>query len=136
MKFEKLEAAIAKANGGSLMIGKILCEIGEKSPQAAEMIEQDLTNAEMGLEQCYKVLYDYAAKHAEGGFFGFEGFEITPENPAIRMILDFYHIPHEWLAGETKPAESQTQGERDSARRSPGGLGGGSAEVVDLLDCL
>ncbi len=95
--------AISAATGGSRTIGEILYKVGEKSQQAAELIEQDLANAEMGLDKCFEALKAYAREHATNGFWACPVFKVTTKNEAVRVILDFYHIPHEWLDGESKP---------------------------------
>lgn len=85
-------------------IGEILREIGRLCPKAGELIEQDLENPEMSLERCGKALYDYASKNRSGNSFACAVFGIDLENAVIRLILDFYKIPPEWLT-DSEPAE-------------------------------
>ena len=91
-------------------IGEILREIGRLCPKAGELVEQDLENPEMSLERCGKALYDYASKNRTGNSFACAVFGIDPENAVIRLILDFYKIPPEWLANNepTEPKRAET----------------------------
>ena len=104
-------------------IGEILREIGRLCPRAGELVEQDLDNPEMSLERCGKALYDYASKNRSGNSFSCAVFGIDPENAVIRLILDFYKIPPEWLMG-SEPAEPKRAEQ------------GAPAVQIDLMELL
>lgn len=70
-------------------IGEILLYLGQQNEQIAELIEQDLANREMSINACGKVLYDYAKKHQKGGSWACAVFEMNPDNPVIKLILNF-----------------------------------------------
>lgn len=78
-------------------IGGILIEICKKSLKAEELLAQDLTVAELSLTACGKAIYKYAEKHHKGNSWSCPVFELSIENPVIKVILDFYKIPPEWL---------------------------------------
>ncbi len=101
-----LEDAIQTAKGNARVIGKLLREVCAASPRAAALVEQDLANPELSLEGCWKALKDYARKHQAGGFWGCAVFGADPENEVVKVVLDFYRIPPEWIGeGQTEPAE-------------------------------
>ena len=104
-------------------LGEVLREIGKVSEQARTLIEQDLDNPEMSLERCGKALYDYASKNRSGNSFACAVFGIDPENAVIRLILDFYKIPPEWLMG-SEPAEPKRAEQ------------GAPAVQIDLMELL
>lgn len=79
-------------------VGGILIEICKKSIKAEELLAQDLSASKTSLTDCGKAIYKYAEKHKDGKCFGCAIFEINPENPIIKVILDFYKIPTEWLS--------------------------------------
>lgn len=104
---EALEKAIREAKGNARVVGKLLREICAASPQAAEVIEQDLANPELSLEGCWKALRDYAQKHQSGGFWGCAVFGADPENEVVKVVLDYYKIPAEWLGGGSAELAAQ-----------------------------
>lgn len=109
MAISILENAITAAkDANARVIGEILREVCAQSAQAAELIEQDLTVPELSLDRCAAALKEYARKHQQGGAWSCGGFSIDPENPAIKVILDFYKIPSDWVrsgaGGPAKPA--------------------------------
>ena len=109
----KLEDALERVKGknpNAWAVGKILDEICRTNAKARELIEQDLDNPEMDLEKCFKALEKYAREHQTGGCWACPVTEVTPENEAVKVILDFYHVPKDWLGGAAGAAESQTFG--------------------------
>ena len=121
---DTLENAIREAKGGARTVGELLREVGRLSPQAAQLIEEDLANPEMSLEKCFDALHAYARKHQSGGFWGCAVFRVDPENEAVKVILDFYKIPPEWLSSAAaEPVPKATPAS---------GIGG----KIDLLDLL
>lgn len=116
-----LENAIENAKGGPRAIGELLREIAKLNPQAEQLIEEDLANPEMNLDKCYTALKEYARKHQSGGFWGCAVFGIDPENEALKVVLDFYKIPPEWLRSESPEPE-------------PAAVpAGGKIDLLDLL---
>ena len=117
---KQLEAASAPHVRG---IGEILLYLGQQNEQIAELIEQDLANREMSINVCGKVLYDYAEKHQKAGSWACAVLGMNPENPVIKLILDFYKIPSAWVADAAGDAPAaQEEAPRD--------------EVIDLMDLL
>lgn len=104
MKLEKAIEAVQGKNPNAWAVGKILEEICRKSAKVRELIEQDLENKDMSLEKCFAAIKEYARKHQKGGCWACPVFEITPENEVIRVIMEFYKIPSEWIgmAGATE----------------------------------
>lgn len=100
------------------VVGKLLQEFTRQHPKYGEMIEQDLENPEMSLGKAFTALKNYAKKHTSGNCWACPVFEITPDNEAVQVILDFYKIPNDW------GIEEQTEPER----KDDG--------VIDLLDLL
>ena len=78
-------------------------EISKISKDAAELIEQDLEIPEMSLEKCFNSIYEYAKKNKKGNAFSCAVFKIDAENEIIKIILDFYKIPTEWIVVDDKP---------------------------------
>lgn len=117
-----LEKAIQEAKGNARVIGKLLREACRVSPQAAELLEQDLAIPEMSLEKCADALRDYAKKHQSGGCWSCCVIGFEPDNEAVKVILDFYRIPPEWFSG----------GESAAAEPVPVPAGG----RVDLMSLL
>ena len=109
-------------------IGQILMEVARLSERAAELIEQDLAVPEMSLEACGKALKAYARKNQEGGCWACGGISLDADNPAIKVILDFFKIPSAWVF--TPPV---TEGD---IPHKEGDLESGEPEVIDLMDLL
>lgn len=104
----KITDAIKEAkNDGERTVGAILSVIGGCSPEAREIIEQDLDNQSMGLAACFQALREHARKHQTGGCWACPVVEVTPENEAVRVICDFYEIPSDWAAHAAKPAPAK-----------------------------
>ena len=120
MSMDRIWKHLEKASGGAQQIGEVILAICEKCPRAAEMVAQDLEQPNMGFDSCYKALYSFAKKHQTKGSWCCGGWDIDPKNPVIRVILDFYHIPAEWL---------------DGGNQNPKRLGADSP-AVDLMDLL
>ena len=116
---EKLENAIAHATGVACGIGQVLREIGRMCPQAETLIEQDLENPEMSLEKCADAMKAYAKEHQSGGAWGCAVFGVDPKKEAVRVVMDFYKIPAEWLTGGAVPGSAKPSGGK-----------------IDLLDLL
>ncbi len=116
-----LEKALQESSGTARTIGEILREVCRISPQAAALVGQDLANPALSLEKCAGALKDYARKHQSGGCWSCAVFGIGPENEAVKVILDFYHIPPEWLGG----------GAASPAKASP--APGGKIDLMGLL---
>ena len=110
MKLEEALERVKGKNPNAWAVGKILEEICKNCAKARELIEQDLDNPEMGLEMCFGTLKEYARKHQTGGCWACPVTEVTPENEAVKVILDFYHVPEDWLGGAADAAESQAFG--------------------------
>ena len=125
-----LKAQMAEAKQSHVYtIGQILMEVARTSERAAELIEQDLAVPEMSLENCGKTLKEYARKHQQDGYWACGGISPDPENPAIKVILDFYKIPSDWVFEKhsTEPAEPISEPVQVTA---PAGT------VIDLMDLL
>ncbi len=125
-----LKAQMAEAKQPHVYtIGQILMEVARTSERAAELIEQDLAVPEMSLEACGKVLKDYARKHQQNGCWACGVFGLDAENPALKVILDFYKIPSDWVFEKhsTEPAEPISEPVQVTA---PAGT------VIDLMDLL
>ena len=141
-----LEDAIKKAKDNARVIGKLLREACRVSPQAAELLAEDLKNPDMSLEKCAAALKDYAKKHQENGCWSccVVGFE--PDNEAVRVILDFYKIPPEWFGGQagTDGGAAETASASAGAAVAPAGAapapaGAAAAPaggVIDLMSLL
>lgn len=145
---KKLEAQIAGADDpGAKAVGILLREICRMSPQAAELVEQDLENKGMSIQECYGFLFAYAKKHKTKCCWACPVIGIDPENDAVKVILDFYGIPSAWVSDNVKtplvsafgaassPASAAPAGENlaqqqesQAARHAP--------ESLDLLDLL
>lgn len=130
-----LEDAIKKAKGNARVIGKLLREMCNASPQAAELLRQDLENPEMSLEKCAEAMKAYAEKHQQDGCWSccVVGFE--PDNEAVRVILDFYKIPAEWFGGPAGRAadEAESDGETVSEDVPSPVPAGGKIDLMSLL---
>lgn len=116
---EILEKAIERAGNCARTIGEILREVGRISPQAAQLIEEDLANPEMSLGKCADALKRHAQKHQKNSCWSCAVFGVDPENEAVKVILDFYKIPGEWLTGSAAP--------------EPAKPAGGKIDLLDLL---
>jgi len=119
---KKLEEQIAGADdSGVKAVGILLREICRMSPQAAELVGQDLENKGMSIQECYGFLFAYAKKHKTKCCWACPVVGIDPGNEVVKVILEFYHIPAEWLA---TPVHTKSQAL------------GRAAESFDLLDLL
>lgn len=78
-------------------VGLILQEICNKNHKIAKLIEQDLQNESMSIKKCFDNLHSYAKTHQSNGCWACPVFDITPDNEVIKVIIDFYKIPVEWL---------------------------------------
>ena len=107
MTVEVLEKAIRKAKGNARVVGKLLREICAASPRAAALIEQDLANPELSLDGCWQALKAHAKKHQSDGFWGCAVFGADPENEVVKVVLDYYKIPAEWLGGGSAELAAQ-----------------------------
>ncbi len=114
-----LEKTMETANDCARTIGEILREIGRISPQATQLIEEDLANPEMSLDKCADALTEYARKHQKISCWSCAVFGIDPKNEAVKVILDFYKIPDDWLTGGAAP--------------EPAKASGGKIDLLDLL---
>lgn len=113
MATTKLDAVIAAAgNANSQAIGHVLRELCLRSERVAELIEQDMDVPELGLQQCSQALHAYAKKHQTRGCWACPIIEITPENEAVKVILDFYKIPEDWLIAKTENAPGCADGDQ------------------------
>ena len=101
---EQMQAAGKDPNAQA--IGGMLREIGRKSPQAAELIEQDLSAPTMSLKACFDALHKYAKAHQKQGCWSCAVFDIDPENAVVKFLLDFYKIPPEWIGGGADAPET------------------------------
>lgn len=125
---KQLEAASASHVRG---IGEILLYLGGQNEQIAEQIEQDLANREMSIEACGDALYAYAKKHQKGGSWACAVLGMNPENPVIKLILDFYKIPSAWVEGvRTECADTSVEVLPMAHEEEP------QAEIIDLMDLL
>ena len=97
MKLLKEQIRLSEKDGAKT-VGYILLEISKISKDAAELIEQDLEIHEMSLEKCFNSIYEYAKKNKKGNAFSCAVFKIDAENEIIKIILDFYKIPTEWIS--------------------------------------
>lgn len=79
------------------MAGEILTQMVHISERAAELIEQKLAVPELSLENCADVLLEYAKAHPDADCWVYDGTELDPDNPVIKMIMDFYEIPSAWV---------------------------------------
>lgn len=124
MKLEEALERVKGKNPNAWAVGKILDEICKNCAKARELIEQDLDNPEMGLERCFEALRAHAKKHQTGGCWACPVTEVTPENEAVKVILDFYKVPQEWIM--------TADANRDTARAG----GGTEGQDFDLLNLL
>lgn len=116
-------------------IGEILLYLGQQNEQIAELIEQDLANREMSIKACGKALHDYAQKHQKGGSWTCAVFGMNPENPVIKLVLDFYKVPSAWVEGvqtECPDAAEDTSVEVLSVENTDAQ----QDEIIDLMDLL
>lgn len=108
---ETLTKAVQNAEGCARTIGEMLLEIGRMSPRAARLIEEDLQNPDLSLGKCADAMRDYARKHQSGNCWSCAVFGIDPQNEAVRVVLDFYKIPADWLGGAAaRPAAAPVPG--------------------------
>lgn len=116
-------------------IGEILLYLGQQNEQIAELIEQDLANREMSINACGKALYDYAKKHQKGGSWVCAVFEMNPDNPVIKLILDFYKIPSAWVEGVQTEC-GDTPGDASAEVLPVAHDKEAQTEIIDLMDLL
>lgn len=129
-----LKAQMAEAKQSHVYtIGQILMEVARTSERATELIEQDLAVPEMSLEACGKALKEYARKHQKGGCWACAVFGLGADNPAIKVILDFYKIPNAWVFGEGDRTPPVTESD---IPLKEGDLESGALEVINLMDLL
>lgn len=74
---------------------KILTEVTHRSEQAAAMVQKKMEQSEFSLEQCAEVLLTYAREHPTADCWTWD--RLTPDNPAVNLVLDFYEIPSAWV---------------------------------------
>ncbi len=121
-------------------IGQILMQLAHLSERTAELIEQDLTVKEMSLEACGKALKEYARQNQEGGCWACGVFGLDADNPALKVILDFYKIPSDWVFTSSAAAEDTplvTCVTSPSTRGTDGhGTGRAGSGTIDLMDLL
>ena len=79
------------------MAGEILTEMVHISEQTAELFEQKLAVPELSLESCGDVLLEYAKAHPDADCWTYDGVAQNPDNPAIKMVMEFYEIPSAWI---------------------------------------
>lgn len=122
-----LQNQMEKAESYVYTIGQILMKLAEQSGQIATLIEQDLAVPELSLEACGKELLEYARRHQENGYWACAVFELDAENPALKVILDFYKIPSAWVfeTHSTDPVEPMPMQAADP-----------KDTVIDLMDLL
>lgn len=123
----KLEDAVKSAKDGAQAVGLLLVEVCKAVPQAREVIEADLDAKSMNLDAAFDALKAHARKHQKNGFWGCPVVGADPDNEVVRVLLDFYKIPAEWIggAGDAKP---QALGGAPRAQAA--------AAPIDLLDLL
>ena len=124
MKLEEALERVKGKNPNAWAVGGILRELCRMSDRVCELVEQDLDNPEMDLEICFEALKEHARKHQTGGCWACPVFEITPENEAVKVILDFYKVPPEWI--------TTADADRGTARAG----GGTEGQDFDLLNLL
>lgn len=123
---DKIRAAMSQAKGAARAVGGVALLIAEHVPGAADLIAADLENADMSLGAAYKVLEDYARKHAKRYCFACPVAGVDPENEVIRCIADFYKVP---LDGTAAEPETQTLGGESDAPEA-------ASDEFDLLSLL
>ena len=116
---EKLQKAMeaiqknqAKLKEGSMAycVGEQLKGIVSVTPEAAELVAQDLENPKLGLEACEKKIAEYARQHREGSTGCCD--PIT----ADKIIREFYGIPaagRNWPQAPKQPEQEKPH--RDNA---------------------
>ncbi len=110
MRKMKLNDAIKQAKGyGAKAIGLLLEELGAMDKRILPMVEQDFDNQNMSLAKCYDALEEYARGKAEGNCWACPVVGIDPDNEVIKVVMDFYRIPAEWI--KPLPSKSQTVGQ-------------------------
>jgi hypothetical protein len=98
---ETIEAQQKELNKYSpaFCVGEQLKEIISKSPAAAELVLQDLTQVGMGLKDCEKKISAFASGHRSGGC------GCCPPDEAEKIICQFYGISTQ----QTAPAIQGTK---------------------------
>lgn len=113
---EKLKAQIEKADNGPKEAGKFLLKICEREPAAAEIVEQDLENPDMGIDKCFLKMKETASEKVEAGCY------CMTDEEAEAIIREFYGIQG------TKATEAGTE--------KAGAHAGPSSGILDLADLL
>lgn len=121
----KLNDAIKQEkNHGAKAIGLLIQELAALDARILPLVEQDLDNQDMSLAACYDALRQYAEKHKQGGSWACPVLGIDPDNEVIRVVMEFYEIPEDWIRPlPAKNAKSQA-------------VGHGSDDDFDLLGLL
>jgi hypothetical protein len=110
MRKMKLNDAIKWENNyGAKAIGLLLQELAAIDKRILPMVEQDLENENMSLAKCYGALRDYAEKHKQGNSWACPVVGVDPDNEVIKIVMEFYKIPAEWI--KPIPPKSQTVGQ-------------------------
>ncbi len=106
----KLNDAIKQAKGyGAKAIGLLLEELAAMDKRILPMVEQDFDNQNMSLAKCYDALEKYARERAENNCWACPVVGIDPDNEVIKVVMEFYHIPGEWV--KPLPPKSQAVGQ-------------------------
>ena len=127
MKLEEALERVKGKNPNAWAVGKILEEICKNCAKARELIEQDLENKDMSFEKCFEALKKYAQEHQTGGCWACPVTEITPDNEAVKVILEFYKVPLEWIT--TADADRGTM--RAGGEAWPEDWLGGAADAAE-----
>ncbi len=86
--FEKIEAQQrGKENTAPWMVGEQLKDICRADAKCAELVAQDIENADMSLVACEKKFKAYADEHKAGNF------ACVPPDVAEDIIRKFYGLP-------------------------------------------
>lgn len=109
MSVRKIREAVQAAKDNARQMGEVVLMIAEADPHAAEIIANDLDNPEMGLQQCFIALREYASKHQQGGFWGCMCNRYDPANPIIQVVADFYKVKLDGVQPAAEPVEPESQ---------------------------
>lgn len=109
MSLQKIREAVEAARDNARQIGEVVLMIAEADRHAAEVIAADLDNPEMSFDKCFGALYEYAKKHQKNNSWSCGGYDIDLDNPAIKVICDFYKIPAEAFGAETQTLGQEKQ---------------------------
>lgn len=91
------DAITATEDMGEKTVGGILSALAGVSEEVRELIEQDLDQKEMGLGACFAAIREHARKNQRGSYWACAVWGIDPENEVVKVILDFYKIPSDWV---------------------------------------